>query len=42
MKKLPLLCLSIFLLLSGCGKYGKLKLPPKDKPQDKKEQTLAQ
>jgi predicted small lipoprotein YifL len=35
MKKLLFLCLSIMLITSGCGKYGKLKLPSDDKPKEK-------
>jgi predicted small lipoprotein YifL len=35
MKKLLFLFLSTLILITGCGNYGKLKLPPKEKQEDK-------
>ena len=40
MKKLLYLLISVFLLTSGCGKYGKLKLPKEGKEEKKQDRKL--
>ena len=37
MQKLLFLFFGIMILTSGCGKYGKLKLPPQEQKENKKE-----